>query len=361
MRLQLKAKLMMAGTILFILTGNATATTPYAWLNIPHMAFGGGYTTYLTIGDAHGLPSDQSTITVYLYGNDGSPLVANVSGFGQVSTFTFSLSPFEQRSFSITGTTVTVSGWIEIGSAGVGYLNASARFVSNIAGNITDVVGILPVEPNLSWTASAEKQSSSDDIGVAVVNPWNNVPITVVFELYQGATRVSGTTQVSRVLNPHEHYAAFVSGLFGNVYSGVATLKISSSTYAFCAVALRADGTQYSSLPTAAGVQLWNWSFADSGGTPYTGQWSWRSNGTPNFYGFEQNSFNTNLVPVAGVFTGAFFNLAWYFYSSNGSYGSFLFQGSISSDGKTINGMRMYIYSDGTVYETVPFTATRAY
>jgi hypothetical protein len=346
-------------TILSFAAQGVWAQTTYTWQELPHLAFGGGYTTYLTIGDPHGIAGNQNSITVRFWDDDGKSLLANVEGFGLVSSFTVSLSRFQQKSFAITGDATKISvGWVELRNAGSGQVDASLRFsFSDSAGNVSDVVGILPSDPNFVWTIAAEQRKSSDDTGIAVANPWSDVPLTVVFELYQGATRVPGTGPVSKTLAPYGHLAVFVSELFGRgLYNGVATLKISSSTDPFCAVALRADGNQYSSLQPGREVDLWNFSYND-GSTMHSGQWSWRYIDGYSFYGWEW--WGNDWVYMRGQVDGSFVILEWELYDSNNhGTGTVLYQGTLS--GNTINGTRTVVRSDGSVDTKYQFSASRA-
>jgi hypothetical protein len=337
----------------------AWADAPYTRLELPHLAFGGGYTSYLTLGDPHGIAGNQTSITVKFWDNDGKALPANVEGVGLRSSFPVTLARFQQKSFAISGDTTNLSqGWVELRIYGSGQIDASLRFsFTDGTGNIIDVVGILPSFPNFVWIIAAEQRKSSDDSGIAVVNPWADTPLTVVFELYQNASRVPGTSVVSKTLQPYGHIAIFASQLFaGAVYNGVATVKISSSTGPFCAVALRADGSQYSSLPPASEVDLWNWSFND-GTSTYTGQWSWRYLDGYTFYGWEW--WGNDWVYARGQVDGSYVILEWELYDENSQgTGTVLYQGRLS--GNTITGWRTVVSHDGTLLSKCQFTASRA-
>jgi hypothetical protein len=299
-----KMRIVTFSLIFCFLAANAAAAV-YTWWTIPHLAYGGGYTSYLTISDPQAVAS--RTIYVYLRDDNGSLLSANVEGIGLTNTdpdqskapyygssFYFTLSASQEKTFAITGTGGLRTGWVAITGDGIGNLNSSLRFTVTDQGSgvATDVVGILPVEPNSNWTVSVEKRSATDYTGIAIANPWTS-SITFTVDFYQNGSRVPGTVSRTFTLPPSGHMAKFVheAALFGNVwnsFSGIGTLRISgtSITGNFSAVALRGDGTQYSSLPADTGVQNWNVTYTGASG-PAT--WSWRFFDGFHFIGYEQN------------------------------------------------------------------------
>lgn len=348
--------------ILFLVVPNAWGDAGYTWQEIPHLAFGGGWTSYLTLGNPHENVTLQTSLTVRLWDDNGNPLTANVEGFGLVSSFPVSLAPLEQKTFAITGGAQLSVGWVELKITGICQINASLKFSqAGVGANVSDAVGILASIPNYVWDIPVEKRGSSDDTGVAVVNPWSDAPVTVVFDLYQGLARVPGANPVSKTISAYGHSAVFVSQLFPGVsFSGVATMKISASTDSFCAVALKADGNQYSALPAASPVELWNWTF-DDGTTVWRGQWVWRYIDGYMFVAWESHSWSDGWVYARGQVDGNYLILEWELYDSNShGTGTVLFQGTISG-GNTVSGKRTVVNSDGTVANSYPFSATRAH
>jgi hypothetical protein len=358
------SKVVLLAVALSVVSANALATEPWNWWYIPQVAFGGGYTSTLIIRDSQGLPS--RTVNVYLYKDtDAKALYANVSGQGNnISSFHFQLGPNEEKSFAITSTGATTAGQMQIASQGIGDLNASLRYtVADSHGIATDVIGVLPVEPNYSWTTSIQKGSSSENTGVAIANPWDDESITVNLDLYQNGVRVPGTATKTYTLNGNGYMAAFVDQIFGtalNSFSGTGTLRISSTVDAFVAMAVRADGAQYSSLPMDAGAQQWTCTASGS----ETVTWNWRSYNGYSFVGLEQHSWDTWGVGFRGTINlgGGNFTAEWtYKDSTDGSFGAYVFIGMIQAGNNTIKGYRLDIKVDGTVIGTVPFTATRVY
>ncbi|HYK90589.1 MAG TPA: hypothetical protein VE398_17580 [Acidobacteriota bacterium] len=372
----MKTRFRLAVLALVVLFAASNARSEvYTWWYIPHLAFGAGYTSYLTIRDPQAIASRQTWVT--LYDDNGNELPANVEGAGQqVSNFTFTLQASQEKTFAITGDSSLKVGWVQIACVGLANISASLRFtVTDGSGNATDVVGILPTQSNLDWTVSVEKRSATDYTGIAIVNPYSN-PVTFNIDFYQNGSRVPGTTTRTFTLPKSGHMAKFVheAALFKdawNNFSGIGTLRISgtSPTGTFCAVALRGDGTQYSSLPADAGVQNWSLSFSGSSGPA---SWFWQMFDGFHFIGYEQNYEDTNhagqRVRMRGVLASdlspSMFVLDWIYSSTDGSVqGMVVFQGVAGKEGSTdvINGTRLDLNKDGTVKGKVTFKATRVF
>jgi len=349
------------GALLFFVPVNSQAAI-YSWFYIPHVAIGGGYTSYLTIRDPQGI--DGRTVQVFLYADDGSPLIASVEGQGQnISSFSFTLGSFQEKSVAITGLpSTTTTGSIQIKASGIGLLNASLRFTTtDSSGNATDVVGILPAQPNFNWTVAVEKRSATDRTGIAIANPSTN-PATVTLDLYQNGVRVNGTTSVTLPpLGSLAHTAGFVDQFVPGAWTssnGIWTLRI-SSTAVVSVTALRADGNQYSSLPADAEAQWWNWSYTDSTGLTQMGAWSWRFTD-----GYSVIGFDLSGVPLRGRLDRDtnIFSAEWSYTNSDGTNGVTVFTGTLGKSGTTdvINGKWFQVRSDGTVIGApLTFRATR--
>jgi hypothetical protein len=347
--------------LLFSLVSVNLYATGWTWASFPQMACGGGYTTYLTISS----PLSDGTsreVDVYFYDQKGKALTFTVDqGYGQTSGFVFELGDLAEITFTITASTLT-TGRIEIAAEGVKRFNSSLRYVTTDSfGKQTDVVGILPVSPTSSWTITVDKRQSGQNVGVAIANWWSDVTANVQFDLYQNGTHIAGP--VSKSIDPLGQLAIYVDDatLFPT-FSGVGTLRISSPSVSISVVAMRQDGSQFSSLPADAGTQLWSWTYtADT--TTYTGSWSWRFQEAGDFYGEEQNPWNDGLIRVRGVYD-TFFILEWWWWNSDTDQGTILFQGTPSTAGSTqvINGYRVSMNSNGTINGgPYSFKATRLY
>jgi hypothetical protein len=356
-------KLILIASIVFTLATVNLHAEVWKWHYLPHVAAGGGWTSYLTISDPHGVAS--RSIWVYFYGDNGQALTLNVDGTPK-SVFDFQLAANEEKSFAITSTGSTLTGQVQIAGQGIETLNASLRFaLADGAGRLTDAVGVLPAVPNFEWDLAIDKRSSNDDMGVAIANPWTTTsPIDVTFDLYQNGVRVAGATPVTREISSLGHFAGFVSSLFPSAnFSGVATLKISGST-CISAMALRGDGSQYSSLSVNADVQHWS---INNVGLSGTETWAWRFSDGYTFLGYGTNPDNTSSgYRIRGVLakdlTTPYFLAEWnYTDSSDGSEGVMIYQGTPGKEGgqDVINGTRVKLRSDGiNVYQTT-FKATR--
>jgi hypothetical protein len=73
---------------------------------IPHVAVGGAggvaYTSYLHVSDADGITPERQ-VTIYFFGDAGSPWFVNVEGVGKVSSISFALGAFQEKAFVLTG------------------------------------------------------------------------------------------------------------------------------------------------------------------------------------------------------------------------------------------------------------------
>lgn len=365
----------------FCLAGSAWAAT-WTWSYVPHLAFGGGYTSYLTIRD----PQATARWTyVYLYDESGSLLVANVDGgIGATNTntdsslapyygssFVFQLGASQEKTFAITGTSVIKTGSVQIAEEGIGNISASLRFtVTDGSGNATDVVGILPAQPNFNWTIAVEKRGAGDYTGIAMANPYTTSQIVTV-DFYQNGARVPGTVSRTFTLPALGHMAKFVheTELFGGVwngFSGIGTLKI-SSTSCVSVTALRGDSSQYSSLPAESGAQNWNVTYT---GQPGPATWTWETFDGFHFIGYEQNQEApgnaTQRARIRGVVASdlnpTMFVLDWIYSSTDGTVqGMIIFQGVLSNNGNTITGTRTDLDKAGNRKAQVSFTATRVF
>jgi hypothetical protein len=354
----LRFRISVISIVLFLAATNLFAEV-WNWQYIPHIAAGGGWTSYLTISDPHGVSSKQ--VWIDFYDDSGQALTLNVDGVSESGAY-YTLDAYQERTFVITSGSSTSAGQLRIASQGIERLNVSLRYAYSNGSSISDAVGILPAIPNSNWSFSIDKQTTNDSMGVAVANPFTSAS-TISFDLYQNGMRVPGTSSVSKSIAAKGHLAIFVSQLFPSaVYSGTVTLEI-SATQKYCAVALRADGTQYSSLSVNPGVQ--SWSVAVTGETGVE-TWAWRFIDGISFFGSGTNPYNVDVgFPIRGAYaeslTPKYFMLEWYYVNSDGSQGVMLWQGTISNEAgvDVINGTRQQIKLDGTIVKTATFKATR--
>jgi hypothetical protein len=357
-----KIRIVIIASIL-LLAATSLYAEPWNWQYLPHVAAGGGWTSYLTISDPHGVSS--KTVWIYFYDDYGQALNLNVDGVSQ-SSFSFTLDKYQEKTFVITAGSTALGGQLQIASQSIERLNASLRFaLSDGSGKITDAVGVLPNIPNYSWSFATDKRTGSD-MGVGIAYPWQATnPLAVSIGLYQNGTRVPGTSYITKSIAPKGHLAIFVSQLFPNAnYSGTATLIVSSNQDTFNAIALRADGAQYSSLSVDPDVQSWSVTITGKSGVE---TWAWRFTDGYTFIGSGSNPDNTtSAYRIRGVSvpdnSPTYFLLEWWWTSStDNSQGAFLYQGTITSEGgvDVINGTRQEIKQDGTVLSSRVFKATR--
>jgi hypothetical protein len=352
----------LAISVVLLLAATNLFADIWIWQYIPHVAAGGGWTSYLTISDPHGVSS--KTVWVYFNDDSGQALTLNVDGVSR-SELSFTLDAYQERTFVITSGSTTYSGQLRIASNGIERLNASLRYANSNGSSIIDAVGILPAMPNRNWTFSIDKQTTNDGMGVALADPYTSAN-TISFDLYQNGMRVPGTSSVTRSLASLGHLSLFVSQLFPSaVYSGTVTMEISCAQNSnFVAVALRADGSQYSSISVNPGAQ--SWSVAVTGETGVE-TWAWRFIEGYSFFGAGTNPYNSGkYFGIRGLYatdlTPKYFLLEWnYVDSSDTSQGVMIWQGTIGSEAgvDVINGTRKQMKLDGTIVGTATFKATR--
>jgi hypothetical protein len=353
-------RIIIIASALLLAAANLSAA-PWQWQYLPHIGAGGGWTSYLTIDDPHGVSSKE--VWVYFYDDNGQALPLSVNGIYQ-TYFHFTLSAFEERTFVITAGSTTLSGQVQFASEGIERLNASLRYsFIDGWGEVVDAVGVLPSVPNFSWSFAIDKQTSNDMMGVAIANPYETDSLAVSLDLYQNGTRVPGTSSVTRTLAPLGHLSIFVSQLFpGANYSGTATLVASSTQNPFSAIALRADKSQYSSLSVNSEVRSWRVTITGVSGTE---TWAWRFIDGYTFIGSGTNSYNEDSgYKVRGVcaadLSPKYFILEWN-YSGDTGQGVMLYQGIMGTEGgaEVINGTYQQIDINGSIVKTASFKATR--
>jgi hypothetical protein len=349
--------------LLSLLSGNLYAQG-YTWASFPQIAFGGGCTTYLTVSDP--LPSGSRVVYVNMYDKDGDALTATVDqGIGEVpGAFSFTLDELAVKTFAITKTGSTVAGRLEVAAEGIERFNSSLRYsITNPSGSITDVVGVLPIEPTNDWTITVDKRQDSEYIALAIANWWSDVEAEVKFDLYQSGAIVNSVSKPVPALGQLSIYVNDAS-MFPS-FTGLGTLRISSPDVTISVMAIRQDGSQFSSLPADAGTQLWSWSYTDSS-TTYGGLWSWRFSEGTNFLGDEQNPWNDDFIKVRGTYDASFapspfFILEWWYVDSATDQGTILFQGTPGTEGskEVINGKRLKVNAAGVAGTAYTFKATR--
>jgi len=345
----------------------------YTWVSFPQMAAGGGYTTYITISDP--LKDEQGearAVGVLFYDPNGDPLTVTVTsdelGTTQLADFKFDLQDLEEISFTVTSSTL-VTGRIEIYAVGAAKFNSSVRYAYRDSfGRITDVVGVLPSNFNYSWTITLDKQEAGQRVGVAIANWWYDVDVEVYFDLYKDGMYINSAQKSIPAMGQLAIYVDDAT-LFPD-FTGTGTLRISCFDAPISVMATRDDGSQFSSLPADAEVQLWKWSYTVSS-TTYTGYWSWRFTDDPTFVGSEHNSWNPRLITVRGVYDttsnpNPFFILEWWYVNSDDpllGQGTILFQGTpkIENGKDVITGTRIMINAEGITEASDSFSATRIY
>jgi hypothetical protein len=340
----------------------------YTWATFPQMAAGDGWTTYITISDPlKDSPAGTRAVGILFYAPNGDPLTVTVDqGVGSVTDFEFDLPDLGEITFCVTSRTL-VTGRIEIYAVGVAKFNSSVRYAQKDSlGNITDVVGVLPSNLSYTWTVTLDKQDAWQHVGVAIANWWPDADAVVHFDLYRNGALEGSTTRSIPHLGQLATYIDGDGGLFPS-FTGMGTLRISCPNATISVLAVRDDGSQFSSLPAETGAQFWSWTYTASS-TTYTGNWSWRFTDAPTFIGSEYKSFNDTLVTIRGVYDttsspAPFFILERWYANSSTDQGTILFQGipGIEQGKEVINGTRVAINAGGKIQSSYTFKATRIY
>ncbi|MBI2820919.1 MAG: hypothetical protein HYX74_01720 [Acidobacteria bacterium] len=342
---------------LFISAGFAQAL-----VNLPQVAVGGPISTYITVVESNNVSKE---VQIDLFDDNGSPFLASFDGGAAVSNFTFNLGPFTERVFMLTSSGPARAGWARLTTSGPGQFNASERFViSGDSAGIVDAVGVLPTEENVFWSITFDRRNSSQNVGVAVVNPTDRI-LDVTFDLFVGPNRAPGTGTVRRSLAPRGHLASYITEIFSSNFIGTATLEVRTGTNRFgdeiSVMVLRQDGSQLSSLPANKPQFIWDWVSPATGTPSAGGYWFWTHLEKDRFFGTEVNTVGTsNRVFLRGSWDGNRFAAERLFTNPDGSRGMQVYQGAASGElgRRVIQGTLTVLTEAGAVTLVQSFRAT---
>ncbi len=74
----------------------------------PQVAFGGPFTTFVSIANATGIPAQN--VRIQFFDDNGAPLAANIDGGAAAATVTFNLPELGEKVIQLTGDAVK-AGW----------------------------------------------------------------------------------------------------------------------------------------------------------------------------------------------------------------------------------------------------------
>ena len=328
--------------------------------SLPQIAFGGGYTTFITIKDTVSL---KQSITISLYNDRGEPLPASFNGSAPVGVFTTALDHDTTRVLTLTGAGAAQAGWASV-STDTGRINVSARYVlAGPGGGTVDTVAVLPSLSDRRWSVYFNRNVPSVNVGVALSNPGPN-PIVVNFDLLGSDTSLPpppGPNHTTITVPPLGHFAGFITDIFQgpnfNISGvGVLTIRGSGRTDFFPVMALLQDQGQLSSLP--ANQNTHHVTFVTPAGTVDTAQNAWFFQGLGDSFTGVEVQGGTVVGSLSGGPTTSGFALqraATPGDGVSGGGGVVIYQ---VTAGATFTGTRTILNANGTVVSVTTLSAT---
>jgi hypothetical protein len=173
---------------------------------LPHIAFGGGWTTTITLVNLWEVPAD---FTLRFYADNGAPLTVPVSGAAPAALITGNIPVGAVRKYVISNSAgAAVSGWAEVdynwNNAEIG---VSAVFTQRVAGR-PDFEAIVPVARDDEFAFIVPFDNTNGlKYGVALACPSDNASTyTVIFRDAEGAL----IGQAASITLPGKGHTAFV-------------------------------------------------------------------------------------------------------------------------------------------------------
>ena len=325
--------------------------------SLPQVAFGGGYTTFITVRDVVSL---RQNITISLYNDRGDSLPASFDGAAPVGVFTTVLEHDTTRVLALTGTGPAQAGWASV-RTDTGRINVSARYVlAGPGGNTIDTVAVLPSQTDRRWSVYFNRNVPSLNVGIALANPGAN-PIVVNFDLFGRDTSQPpppGPNHATITVPPLGHFAGFITDIFQqpNITGvGVVTIRGNARSDVFQVMALLQDQGQLSSLP--ANQNTHNITFVTPAGTADTSQNAWFFQGFGEFFTGVEVQGGTVVGLLTGFATSSGISLQRPTIPADGATGGgvVIYQVAI---GAAITGTKTVLNGDGTVASVVPLSGT---
>ena len=219
---------------------------------LPQVAFGGPpaginikTVLYLTTNVSTGVFG-----TADIFDNDGNPLTASADGAAPASSITFTVPGNRVTRMVLSGDETVRSGWLRLTLPGTVHLLASAVFQTFSGSDLASEASVLESIPLMRGLIYVKSQSTSQDVGVAFVNPQAS-PSPIDLKLLNRNGDVIGTQQIT--LPPNGHVARFVTEFFPQLasvsdFDGALSLH---GAAIFAATALRLTGAKIAALPIA--------------------------------------------------------------------------------------------------------------
>jgi hypothetical protein len=217
-------------------------------LVFPQMAVGEGWESELTLV-AQG--AEASAGEIWFIGQNGIPMAVTVDGGTPVTSVSYSLPSRSSRTYKLTSTGSTRSGWILLGNNNTskqGSINGTLTYRYRPDGIFRSQVGVLPSQAmSLAHLPYDNTNNNKTAIAIAMLQPGANVEFARYNE--EGAFQDSQ----SIYLGAMNQQALYVNQLFPSSADSRGFLTISSSAV-FNMVALNDYAENYSSTAVLPAV-----------------------------------------------------------------------------------------------------------
>ena len=186
-----------------------------------------------------------------IFDNDGNPLPASADGAAPASSITFTVPGNRVTRIVLSGDDTVRSGWLRLTLPETAHLLVSAVFQTFAGSDLVSEASVLESVPLARGLIYLKSQSTSQDVGVAFVNPQPS-PAAIDLRLLNRNGDVIGNQQIT--LPSNGHVARFVTELFPQPaslpdFDGALSLH---GAAIFAATALRLTGAKIAALPIAS-------------------------------------------------------------------------------------------------------------
>src|SRR5213594_2943708 len=220
---------------------------------LPQVAFGGPATDiniktvlYFTTNVSTGVFG-----TADIFDDDGNRLPASADGAAPASSITFTVPGNRVTRVVLSGDDTVRSGWLRLTLPRTVHLVVSAVFQTFAGSDLVSEASVLESVPLARGLIYVKSQSTSQDVGVAFVNPQTS-PAPIDLRLLNRDGDVIGNEQIK--LPTNGHVARFVTEIFPQLaslpdFDGALSLH---GAAIFAAMALRLTGAKIAALPIAS-------------------------------------------------------------------------------------------------------------
>jgi hypothetical protein len=355
----------------------AAAVCAQSDLAFPQIAVGGS-PAYETLLQVINEVDAVNAITVDVFQgsvpgtSNGQPLQVRFDGSAPASSYTVSLTPYQELTIKLTGADATLrNGWLRLrsGTSG-GKVSGSVIFRQKTGSSLVDTVGAPSPQRFRRGVVLVDQREAGSDTGIAMANTTAN-PVTVVLDLFQGADRA--VSPVSVTLQAGQHFARLVSEIFPAFGSRLGTLIVEAPAgIAIPCMALRLDGGHLTSIPVRPLGFVFQYTVANStGAVVEKGLWMF------DLLGFNlvgqgkvESPGAADIPEVSGSWVGTNFQFRYAKSLTSGGTGMVVFNGTsagsestVDSAGrnKVIAGKVTVVGADGQVVSVNDFTAFHRY